>query len=98
VVRKPYTGTLQDLASQLTVDIVLSHRGAKFVSSTTFRPCPGIAALAHFTLGASRALDEAFAVIPGNQAVLVTYTHPRNRSISPAVRAAMEKALCVTPM
>lgn len=95
--KKPFSGTLQDLASQEAVNAVLRHRGAKFERSDTFGPCPGMAAIATFRIASARTLQEGFAVQSG-QAVLVTYARPSGATLDPAVSRAMERALCVASL
>jgi hypothetical protein len=94
--RKPFTGTLQDLASLQAVDVVLHRHGAKFTSSDTFAPCPGQAAVATFAYGKDRTLLQGFALQSG-QAVLITYIRPKNTDIDPEVRTVLDSALCVAP-
>jgi len=93
--KKSFNGTLQELASQQAVDVVLRRRGAKFTQSTTFAPCPGMAAIASFTLGTDRLLEQGFAV-QSDRAVLVTYVRPKSATFDPAVSKAMESALCAS--
>jgi len=93
---KPYTGSLQDLASLEAVDVVLHRHGAKFTGSDVFAPCPGQAAVATFAYGKDRMLLQAFAVQRG-QAVLITYIRPKNIDIDPEVHTALDSALCVAP-
>ncbi|HVA34455.1 MAG TPA: hypothetical protein VNG31_09920, partial [Candidatus Baltobacteraceae bacterium] len=73
--KKPFPGTLQDLASQQAINVVLRNRGAKLERSDVFTPCPGMAAIAYFHLGKDRNLDQGFAV-QGDNAVIVTYVRP----------------------
>jgi hypothetical protein len=94
VTKRAFSGTLQDLASQEAVNVVLREHGAKFLKSNVFTPCPGMAAIAYFTLGPSQLLEEGFAV-QGDQAVLARYTRPVGAAPDPAVSTAMERALCV---
>jgi hypothetical protein len=93
--KKSFSGTLQQLASQEVIDVALRYRGAKFVGSDVFAPCPGLAAVANFTLG-DRDVQQGFSV-QGNQAVLVTYTREKGAVVDAAASAAMERALCVMP-
>jgi hypothetical protein len=88
-----FTGSLQELASKQAVDVAKADKGARFVGSDTFGPCPGQAALASFSNG-GRELVQGIAVIDG-KATLVTYTRPQNTAMDPAVAKAMEGALCV---
>lgn len=94
--KRSFDGTLQDLASQQVANVVLRYRGTRFDRSTTFPPCPGVAAIATFRYGPDRILIQGFAV-QGDQEVLVTYIRPLNTTIDPAVRDALRQALCVAP-
>jgi hypothetical protein len=95
-VRRQFSGTLQDLASSVTIDALLKHRGAKLQNSLPFAPCPGTAAVATFTLPGGKTLEEGFAA-RDSQSVQTTYTRPSGTSADPAVRAAMQNSLCITP-
>ncbi len=44
--RKPFAGTLSDLASTVTIDALLRHRGAKSSGNAPFAACPGLAGVA----------------------------------------------------
>ena len=93
--KKAFPGTLQDLASQQAINVVLRNRGAKLERSDVFAPCPGMAAIAYFQLGKDRKLDQGFAV-QGDNAVIVTYIRPAAAPTDPNVSRAMERALCTT--
>jgi hypothetical protein len=96
-VKHRYDGTLQDLASREAIDAVLRHRGARFLKSDIFAPCPGVAAVATFSLPKGRVLEDAFAVQNG-QAIQVEYERPGDAPKSPAVAQAIQRALCVTAL
>ena len=89
----PFSGTLQDLASQVTIETLTRHRGAKFDGSEPFRPCPGAAGVATFRLPAARRLEAAFSV-EGGRAVRVAYVRPLGAATDPAAGDAMRRALC----
>ncbi len=93
--QRAFSGTLQDLASQEAVNVVLQHHGAKFSRSDVFAPCPGRAAMATFALPGGDVLEDAFAVTNG-KALVVTYVRPAGTAIDPAVEDAMQRALCST--
>lgn len=95
-VRRQFSGTLQDLASSVTVDALLNHRGARLQGSVPFGPCPGTAAVATFMLPGGKTLEEGFAV-RNNQAVQTTYLRPSGAPADPAVLTAMQSSLCITP-
>jgi hypothetical protein len=93
-----FSGTLQDLASAQTVNVVLRNHAARFIKSDVFHPCPGQAAVATFALGKTQTLEQGFAELPNDRAVLVTYVRPNGVPVDPAVTAAMQRALCVSPV
>jgi hypothetical protein len=88
-----FSGMLPDLASQVAIDVVLQHRGAKLRSSNPLGPCPGAAGLATFSLPEARTLEEGFAVHDGN-ARRATYVRASAASDDPAVATAMQNLLC----
>jgi hypothetical protein len=88
-----FSGALPDLASQVAIDVVLQHRGAKLRSSNPLGPCPGAAGLATFTLPENETLQEGFAVHDG-QARRATYVRPGGASADPAIATAMQNLLC----
>jgi hypothetical protein len=94
--RRQFSGTLQDLASSVTIDVLLKHRGARLQGSVPFEPCPGTAAVATFTLPGGKTLEQGFAA-RDNQSVQISYTRPAGTAADPAVRAAMQNSLCITP-
>jgi hypothetical protein len=91
--RRSFSGALSDLASQVAIDIVLTHPGARLRSSNPLAPCPGAAGLATFTLPDRRTLQEGFAVHDG-QARRATYLRPSSAAPDPAVTTAMQSLLC----
>jgi hypothetical protein len=95
-VRKAFGGTLQDLASAVTIDVLLRDRGAKFKGSVPFGPCPGAAGVATFTLPTGRTLEEGFAV-RNNESVRTNYVRPSGAPADPNVTQAMQSALCIAP-
>ena len=95
-VRRQFAGTLQDLASSVTIDVLLRNRGAKLQGSVPFAPCPGTAAVATFTLPGGKTLEQGFAA-RDNQSVQTAYVRPAGAAADPAVTAAMQSSLCITP-
>lgn len=91
--QKQFGGVLQDLASQVTIEELMSHHGAKYRGSLPFPPCPGAAGVATFQLNDRTTLQEGFAVRNG-QAVRVTYIRPTGAPVDPSVLQAMQTALC----
>lgn len=95
-VTRPFTGGLQDLASAVTIDVLLHRHGAKLQGSVPFGPCPGQAGVATFTLPGGKTLEQAFALV-GKRAVQTSYVRPANAPADPNVTPAMQQALCATP-
>jgi hypothetical protein len=91
--KRQFGGTLQDLASRVTIDALMQHRGARFRGSSPFPPCPGAAGVATFMLPDRTTLQEAFAVRNG-QEIRISYLRPSGSQSDPNVTAAMQNALC----
>lgn len=94
---RSFGGTLQDLASQEAVNVVLRYRGAKFHGSNPFGPCPGAAGVATFSLEGSRILERGFAAQNG-KATETSYLRPAAAPPDDAVLDAMKAALCAAPL
>jgi hypothetical protein len=88
-----FGGTLQDLASRITIDVLMRRHGAKLRGSIPFAPCPGAAGLATFVLPERKTLEEGFAVRNG-QAVRASYLRPSGTPVDPSVTDAMQRVLC----
>jgi hypothetical protein len=93
-----YNGSLRDLASREVVDTLLHYRGARYVRSVPFAPCPGLAAVQTFALSDGATLQRGFAAQPNGQAVIVSYVRPGRKPVDPSVARAMESALCRAPL
>jgi hypothetical protein len=91
-----FAGTLQDLASQVTIDALTGKRGAKLQGSNPFGPCPGAAGVATFRLANRRTLQAGFAVRDG-RAVRTSYIRPMGTPVDPDVLQAMQNVLCTPP-
>jgi hypothetical protein len=91
--KSAFGGSLQDLASQVTINALMQDRDAKFLGSLPFVPCPGAAGLATFRLRSGMTLQQGFSVSHG-QAVRVTYIRPTGSPVDPNVLEAMQNALC----
>ena len=94
--RANFGGTLQDLASTVTINVLIHHRGARFRNSVPFAPCPGAAGIATFVLPGGATLEEGFAV-SGSDSIRTTYIRPADVPSDPNVNEAMQSSLCVTP-
>jgi len=92
----PFGGALQDLASSVTIDVLLHYRAAKLERSVPFAPCPGAAGVATFALAGGKILQEGFAVSNG-QSIRTAYVRPRGAPADPNVISAMQTALCIAP-
>jgi hypothetical protein len=91
--KNPFGGALPDLASQVTIDVLLQHHGAKLKGSQPFGPCPAAAGLATFALPADKTLQIGFAV-RDDQAVRVNYIRPAGAPIDSNAAEAMQRVLC----
>jgi len=91
--KKPYGGSLSDLASRVTIDALMRHPGAKLQGSVPFAPCPGAAGVATVRLRDDMTMQEGFAVRDG-QAIRTTYVRPTGTPVAPAVTEAMKSSLC----
>lgn len=87
-----FSGSLQDLASQVTID-TLMRRGGRLHGSLPFAPCPGAAGVATFGVPGGRVLEAGFAVHDG-RAIRTTYTRPVGTPVDQSVTAAMQTVLC----
>jgi hypothetical protein len=92
-VREAYSGSLTDLASQVTVDVLTRYSGAKLQGSVPFEPCPGLAGVARFSLRGATRLEVGFAVHDA-AAVRTAYLRPAATQPDPNVTAAMQYVLC----
>jgi hypothetical protein len=93
---KPFDGDLKAYASQVTIDTVLSHPGAKLVSSLPFPGCPAMGGLATYEL--PKASPPAimligFTVLNG-ASTTATYTRPKGAAPDPGITTAMHSAIC----
>jgi hypothetical protein len=91
--RSSFSGALPDLASQVTVEVLLRSKGAKLRGSNPFPPCPGEAGLATFSMPAGKTLQEGFAIKDGT-AIRTLYLRPIAAPPDPNVTVAMQNVLC----
>jgi hypothetical protein len=94
--RKAFAGTLADLASVVTIDALLRHRGAKSSGSVPFAACPGLAGVATFALSDGGTLQEGFTVRNG-VSLRISYSRPSGSPVDSNAAAAMQRALCSRP-
>lgn len=94
--RTQFGGTLQDLASSVTIDVLLHYHGAKLAGTVPFAPCPGAAGVATFALAGAQTLEEGFTV-RNDQSVRTIYARPAPLPVDPKVTDAMQSALCIAP-
>ncbi len=90
-----FDGTLSDLASVTTTNIVL-HNKAKLVSAAPFPQCPALAGLQVFKLPNGTLAKVAFAVRNGRR-VQAEYIRPAQEADDPAAIDAMAADVCVLP-
>jgi len=93
---KPYDGDLKAFASQVTIDTILAHPGAKLVSSLPFPGCPAMGGLATYALpkaSPAAIMLVGFTVLHGS-ATTATYTRPKNAPPDPGIATAMHSAIC----
>jgi hypothetical protein len=94
--RKAFAGTLADLASVVTIDALLRHRGAKSSGSLPFAACPVLAGVATFALSDGGTLQEGFTVRNG-VSLRISYSRPSGSPVDSNAAAAMQRALCSRP-
>ncbi|MFY9664498.1 MAG: hypothetical protein WAL67_15580 [Candidatus Cybelea sp.] len=92
-VKTRFGGGLQDLASEVTIDNLIRHRGARFHGSVPFPACPAAAGVASFSLLDQTTVEEGFAV-HGGQAIRTRYVRPTGMRADPNATQAMESVLC----
>lgn len=91
-----FRGTLQDLASAITTNTLLSRKGAKFVRSDPFPACPGEAGIQTFTIPAAKSEDilrVAFTQWNG-AALTASYQRPISSSENTDALQAMTRTVC----
>jgi hypothetical protein len=95
----PFSGTLSDLASQETTDVILANKalGARFLSGVPFTRCPGEAGLQLFSLRSAKMVAEVAFAVQGSRQVTVTYQKPTGDPDDPAAIDAMAANVCALP-
>jgi len=93
---KPFDGDLKAYASQVTIDTVLAHPGAKLISSLPFPGCPAMGGLATYDLpkaSPASVMLVGFTVRDGS-ATTATYTRPKGAAPDAGVSTAMHSVIC----
>jgi hypothetical protein len=89
-----FGGTMKDLASQQTIDMILRSHGTKFKRSDPYPDCPGLGALLTFNAPAVTTLQGL--TIRDSTATVVTYARPPSAAPDAAAMAAMKQTVCHT--
>lgn len=97
-----FNGSLKDLASLTTTNVILRHRGSRYVNGVPLPACPGEAGLQTYTLPAgaghpSDLLKVAFTVW-NNTAITIEYERPSKASDSKSAMQAMAESVCTAPI
>ena len=97
VVAGAFDGTLKDLASQTTTDVIL-QRQVKYRSGVPFSRCPGEAGLQTFASAKPDGIvvQAAFSVQNGKRTV-AEYARPASQKDDPAAIDALAANICVVP-
>ncbi len=95
----PYSGTLSDLASQKTTEVILNNKalGAKFLNGVPFSRCPAVAGLQTFALRSIHMIAEVAFAVQGSRQVTVTYQKLIGDPDDPAAIDAMAANVCALP-
>lgn len=89
-------GTMSDLASEVTTDALLTHKGARLSSAVPYPGCPGESGLQTFTTrtgGENGVLRIAFTQWNGST-IVAAYERPAPVPDSPAAVNALTRAVC----
>lgn len=92
-------GSLSDLASSVTTNTILRHKGARLMRAQPFPACPGEAGWQTFALktpAGLAVLHVAFTQWNGSQ-VVASYERPANVRDDPAAIDALRRDVCATP-
>jgi hypothetical protein len=94
------SGSLSDLASQVTTDTLLGYKGAKLLGAQPFAPCPGEAGEQTFTLQTGQGpavLHVAFTQWNGKTTV-ASYQRPAKAPDDPQAMDALRRGVCTTAL
>lgn len=94
------TGTLKDLASTVTTNVLLRHKGSKFVRADLFPGCEGEAGLQTFTMSGPKGRDILLVAFTqwNGAALTVSYQRPAGTPVSKQALDAMTKTVCTAPV
>lgn len=88
------TATLGQMGARVTIDTLLTHKGAKLLKTTPYPGCPGEAGLQSFlTAKADQVLRIAYTQWSG-KAVTAVYIRPGSLPDDPAAVNALTRAVC----
>lgn len=90
------SGTLSDLASQVTTDTLLRNKGARLLKAEPFAPCPGEAGEQTFDVKTSAGpsvLQVAFTQWSGTTTI-ASYQRPATAPDDPQAIDALRRAVC----
>lgn len=93
-------GTLKDLASQVTTNVILRHKGAKFVKAQPYPTCPGEAGMQTFTINGPKGEDilrVGFTQWNG-AALTASYQRPADKPDDRRALEAMTATVCTAPL
>jgi hypothetical protein len=94
------SGTLSDLASAVTTDTLLRHKGAKLLKAVPFAACPGEAGEQVFavpTPPGPTVLEVAFTQWNG-KTTIASYQRPSKAPDDPNAIEALRRSVCSTPL
>ena len=89
-------GTLADLGAKVTINTLLSRKGAKLLAAAPFPGCPGEAGLQTFIVSGTsgkNVLRVAYVNWSGT-VVIATYERPSSVPDDPAAVNALARAVC----
>jgi len=95
---RPYNGTLADLASLTTMNVVLrgpAKDRPKLVNAVPFTRCPAVAGLQTYKL--SDRLEEVAFAVEGSQRIQASYIRLAKEPDDPAAIDAMAANVCALP-
>lgn len=90
------SGSLSDLASQVTTDTLLRRKGARLLRAVPFAPCPGEAGEQTFSVPSGHGADVLHVAFTqwNGKTTIASYERPANASDDPSAVDALRKAVC----